>query len=368
MDCPIPGARGTLKADGEGSAGVMLLGEAMGDEEVKDSLPFRPSGQAGSVLERAIRKIGTRREMYSVWNALPCQPPFNKIDKKWLSSAIEWGRESLEEQIDRFKPRCIVALGNTAIRAATGLSGDKLTVSHLAGYVLPGAKSYYPPVVASFHPAYLRRGKMSHMGVLMRTLLIALEVARDSASASTPPYDNPPTGYILAPTEAQALDFSYQVEHQPPEGYLAYDIETYYSTNEEDAEEHDDKAIKSIQFSLAPGTGIFMPWHDSFTEIAKRILSLEGRKVGWNNWRFDDPALRAAGVRICGKIHDLMWMWHHYQPDLPRGLQFACAMQGPEVWRPTHRWPWPWKNLDKVSPAFYGIVDVDCLQWLLTYN
>lgn len=52
-----------------------------------------------------------------------------------------------------------------------------------------------------------------------------------------------------------------------------------------------------------------------------------------------------------------MWAWHHLQPDLPRGLQFAAAQMG---------WPWPWKHLAVASPAFYGIVDVDVLQWMVS--
>ena len=368
-ECPIPNARGVGKSEGTGANGVLILGESLGSDEVEDGgLPYRPHAQAGSVLERAITRIGTRREQYVVFNAVPTQPPGNKIaGTKWESAAIEWGREYVEEIIDRYKPRCILATGAIPIRAASGLCGDKLSVSHLAGYVVPGVKDWYPPVVCTFHPSYLRRGAMSHMSVLMRTLRLAIDVARTGRKAILPPTDNPPAGYILHPTEEQARECLYQVQHQPEKGWLAYDIETHYSTDEEDAEEHAGD-IKSIQFSLTPETGIFMPWREPYIQIAKQALSSNGRKINWNGWRFDDPTLRVNGCEINGQIIDLMWAWHHWQPDLPRKLQFAAAMQGPRIATPSHSWGYPWKHIDRVNPPFYGIVDVDVLQWIVNYE
>jgi hypothetical protein len=198
----------------------------------------------------------------------------------------------------------------------------------------------------------------------MRCLRLALLVARERRQPCIPDYEHPPAGYITMPSEAQAEEFAREAEQH--EGYLAYDIETMFSTNEEDAEERPD-AIRSIQFSLRPNSGIYLPWRDPFSSLAKRILRTRVPKIGWNNWRFDDPLLRNNGCVLEGQILDLMWAWHHSQPDLPRGLQFACAMQGPSIYTPSHSWHWPWKHLDAASPAFYGIVDVDVLQWLVSY-
>jgi uracil-DNA glycosylase family 4 len=376
VGCPVPNARGSCRPEGTGANGVLLLGEALGETEVMEGLPFRPSGQAGAVLERAIRKIGTLREQYVVWNSVPVQPPHNKLSKTpYESAAIEWGREMLEEVIDRYKPRCILALGAIPTRQTTGMCGDKMSISHLCGYVLPPIKPTYPPVVATYHPAYLRRGAMSHMGVLMRSLRLALRVASGQVKVQVPPILDPPTGYVLHPTLEQAEDFLNQVldltfhgGHQPKEGYLAYDIETYYSTDEEEAEEHDAKDIKSIQFSLSPQSGIFMPWREPFISVAKQILSSGSRKVNWNGWRFDDPALRATGCQINGQIIDLMWAWHHWQPDLPRKLQFAAAHMGPRIHEPSHSWAYPWKHISAQNERFYGIVDVDVLQWMVNYQ
>lgn len=362
MNCPVPGARGSMRPEGRGSCGVMILGEAMGDQEYEEGLPFRPSAPAGSVLERAIRKIGADREMFVVWNVLPVQPPANYISPAWEAEAIEWGRELLLEQIQHYRPRCILALGNVAVRAATGLSGDKLGVSHLSGYLLSPFQADMPPVVPCFHPSFLRRGAMGLFGVLLRCLKLAYKVAKDRLQPITPTV---PTGYQLYPNEAQAREFLR--EASASKGLLAYDIETAYSNSEEDAEERPD-AIRSVQFSLSPGTGIYMPFRPPYIDVVRELLALGSPKLSWNGWRFDAPLLADNACPVRGVEHDLMWAWHHAQPDLPRGLQFAAAMQGPDIWNPTHSWPFPWKHLDKADPQFYGIVDVDVLQWMISYE
>lgn len=367
-ECPIPGAMGLQEPSGRGTSRVLIVGEAMGEQELEHGCGFYEGAPAGAVLERAIRRISCQRDMFVMYNAIPTHPPKNAIPDKLEGPAIAWGRPYLDKVIAEYQPRCILSLGNVALRATTGLSGRKLGVTHLSGYVLP---SMWPdiPVVPCFHPSFLRRGKMSRLGVLMRCLRLAILVARTQRQAATPPVEAPPRGYILNPTETQTEDFTYAVKHindLSTTGVLAYDIETPYSTDEEEAEEQVG-AITSIQFSLAPQSGIYMPWREPFITKAKQMLASPCRKVNWNGWRFDDPRLREAACAINGEVIDLMWAWHHAQPDLPRGLQFAGAMQGPSIVQPSYSWPWPWKHLDNFSPQFYGIVDVDILQWLVSY-
>jgi len=352
-DCPIPGAWGSLKPEGTGTNGVMILGEAMGEEEAKDSLPFRPHAQAGSVLERAIRRAGFQREQFVLWNVVPTHPPKDYlVGAPYEQAAIEWGQQALLETVARYKPRVILALGAIATRTATGLQGRKLGISNLAGYLLPGRLEGIP-VIASFHPSYLRRGKMSHFGLLMNCIKFAVRAARNGLRPTEPPLYNPPAGYILHPTEFQAGTFADECEKH--DGPIAYDIETAYSVDEETAEE-EEGAITSIQFSIAKGTGIYLPYREPYIQLAGRILSNSKPKLNWNGWRFDNPVLRGNGLDIKGDNLDMMWLWHQLQPDLPRGLQFAAGQMG---------WPWPWKHLSDANKEFYGIVDVDVLQTLI---
>lgn len=353
--CPIPGATGFQKPSGTGSSGVLILGEAMGTEEAKESRGFVEWAQAGAVLTRAIKRAGLDREQFVFWNVVPTQPPNNWLEgAPWEHAAIEWGRPLLEGILQQYRPRCILALGNVATRATTGLAGAKLGVSYLSGFLLP---SLYEgiPVVPCFHPSYLRQGAMSHLGILMRAIKLSVRVARERRQPLLPSIDSPPPGYILRPTEATALEFEREAEKAR---YIAFDIETPYSADESSAEEYDGlkRSVLSVQFSLGSRTGIFMPWREPFIPIAKRILANGRPKLSWNGWRFDEPVLAGHGAPVVGENHDLMWAWHHLQPDIPRGLQFASAQCD---------WPWPWKHLDNSNPQFYGIVDVDVLQYMV---
>jgi uracil-DNA glycosylase len=337
---------------GSGSNGVMIVGEAPGEQEADTGVPFCPWAPAGSVLERAIKRCGMDREQFVIVNTVPWRPPKNWLEgAPWEHEAVEVGRAHLEEAINRFRPRCILALGNVATRATTGLAGEKLGVGSLTGFLLPGR---YVPVVPCFHPSFLRRGAMSRFGVMMRCIKLAVAAVKGGMQPMVALADDPPPGYILHPTEAQAEEFARDSEKAR---YIAYDIETPYSTEEDSAEEAEgEQRIESIQFSTTAGGGIFFPWRSPFDEIARRILHGNNSKLGWNNWRFDDPVLLANGAHIGGESHDLMWAWHHLQPDLPRGLQFAAAQ---------NNWPFAWKHLSASAPEFYGIVDVDVLQFLV---
>jgi uracil-DNA glycosylase family 4 len=342
-----------VQPQGTGANGVLILGEAPGEKEDWIGYPFYEGAPAGAVLERAIRRVGTERQSFVLTNTVPYRPPNNWLEgAPWRHEAVAVTEPILAATIDKFKPRAILALGGVATVATTGLAGDKLGVSSLTGFVMPSR--YNIPVVPCFHPAYLRRGKMSHLGVLMRCIKLAIAVAKGDVLLVEPPTENPPLGWTMWPEEADALAFEKEVADAR---YLAYDIETPWSTEEDSAEEAEgEQRIESIQFASRYGRAIFFPWRDPFIAPAKRLLNSNVSKLSWNGWRFDDPVLRANGCDIRGSSHDLMWAWHHLWPDLPRGLQFAAAQQG---------WAWPWKHLSNLNERFYGLVDVDVLQWMV---
>lgn len=372
--CPIPDARGTQRPVGLCTNGVMLLGEAMGDREREEGYGFVEDAPAGSVLERAINRAGFRREQFLVWNVCPTQPPRNFLEgAPYEAEAIAWGLEFLPPLIEQYKPRVILALGNVALKATTGLNG----ISEARGYPLPSR--FGIPVIGALHPAFLRRGAMSHLGVLMHDIRFAVALAavythststvpvefwspvrwrqvRYDISLPLRPLNEPdvPSGYILYPSESEARDFLRQAESQP-DCLIAYDIETPYShdTKEDETDELGESEILSVQFSMAPESGIFLPFREPFIEVARTILSLGNPKVGANNWRFDDPRLLSKDIRVSGTRHDLRWAWKHFQPDLSAGLQFITSFYAPELG--------PWKHLDKSHPQFYGIRDCDAV-------
>jgi uracil-DNA glycosylase family 4 len=373
IECPLPNFTGGLAPEGLCTNGVMLLGEAMGRWEVEDSLPFRPSAPAGSVLERAIRRCGFRREQFVLWNVVPAHPPNDHLEgAPYEAEATAWGMDILPSVLDAYRPRVILALGNVALRAVTGLSG----ILESRGYPVPSR--YGIPAIGALHPSFLRRGAMAYLGALMHDIRFAVALAavythtpnttvefwspvlwrtvKYNIARPLAPLNEPaiPPGYVCYPDEAAAREFAHSVACHP-EWLVAYDIETprSHKAGEESSDEPDESPILSIQFSVAPHTGIFMPWRPPFIEIARAILATPNAKIGANNWRFDDPRLAVEHTPIMGTRHDLRWTFKHFQPDLSVGLQAITSYYAPDLQ--------PWKHLAASHPQFYGIRDCDAV-------
>src|SRR5690606_39410898 len=58
--------------------GVLLLGEALGEEEAKEGRPF--VGKAGFMLTRLLQWAGLDRSDFAIANSVWCRPPSNKLD------------------------------------------------------------------------------------------------------------------------------------------------------------------------------------------------------------------------------------------------------------------------------------------------
>ena len=352
--------------EGTGANGVMLVGEASGEHEQRDQLPFRPYAPAGGVLERTFRRMGVDRQSFSITNVLRCRPRNNWLEgAPWEFSAINHCRPNLGSAIADRRPRAIVALGGTAVRRLTGLAGEALGVSHLAGYVLPleDAQLGQIPVIPNFHPAFLRRGKASHQGVFARILQRAIHVAAgrdrewmwgvDPEDRST----HGPLNYLTRTSDFDVRDYIARLRSRP-DAVVSYDLETAESTSlDEDAREgFADTAIRLAQFCFEPRTAIALDWQTQW-EAARAILELGHVKCGHNVWLFDNKVLRANDVRVTGTCHDTLQMFHHWQPDLPAHLQFAASFV---------QFPFPWKHLAATDIEFYGCCDVDATLRLYT--
>lgn len=129
---------------------LMVIGEAPGQHEDESGIPF--VGPSGEILNECIRKAGSSRSAVYVTNVVKYRPPFNDLEKLNLigvdlNQQIE---ELWDKEIRVFKPKCILAVGDTALEATTGLKG----ILNYRGSILT-AKDGVTKVVPTVHPAAL---------------------------------------------------------------------------------------------------------------------------------------------------------------------------------------------------------------------
>ena len=370
--------------EGTGANGIMFVGEASGEFEAREQLPFRPAAPAGSVLERILRRMGLDRQSFSITNIVRCRPRLNWLEESpWEFQAINHCRTNLENAIAERKPRVIVALGGVAERELTGFVGKQLGISHLAGYVLPLASGKYEtvdergraipiadirriPIIGDFHPAYLRRGKASHQGYFSRVLQRAINISKGTDrnwmwdiepndESSWRRYFN----WHLHPGVDDVVDF-YNYCRNNQNLWIAVDFETAESQDlDEDARVgFQDTQIIQAQFAVMRGGSpwcIAMPYEDPFNAFIIALLHLPNPKFGHNFWVFDHRVAQASAAREGwiyappSRVHDTLQMFHHWQPDLPAHLQFASSFIN---------FPFPWKHLATANLPFYGCADV----------
>ena len=136
----------TVFGSGNKQADWMLVGEAPGQHEDEQGLPF--VGNAGLLLTEMLRAIGLTREEVFITNILKCRPPNNRDPH---ADEVESCNDYLQRQQALIKPKIILAIGRIA--AQTLLKTDE-PLARLRGKVHAFNNT---PVVVVYHPAYLLR-------------------------------------------------------------------------------------------------------------------------------------------------------------------------------------------------------------------
>jgi len=145
-------------ADGNPKARVMLVGEAPGEDEDRQGLPF--VGASGRLLDRMFRCIGLDRKAEDpakavyISNILPWRPPGNRSP---TTAEIAACQPFIERHIELVAPDFLVLLGGTAAKAILARSEG---ITRLHGrwfdYAPPGTARVIP-ALPLYHPAYLLR-------------------------------------------------------------------------------------------------------------------------------------------------------------------------------------------------------------------
>mgnify|MGYP005850455573 FL=1 len=131
---------------GNPHAELVFVGEAPGEEEDKQGIPF--VGRAGQLLTKIINAMGFDRNDVYIMNVLKCRPPNNRDP---LPDEVANCNDFFLRQLKLLKPKVIVALGKHA--AQTLLKTD-IPISKLRGTLY----DYHGiPLMPTFHPSFLLR-------------------------------------------------------------------------------------------------------------------------------------------------------------------------------------------------------------------
>ncbi len=132
--------------DGTAAAGLMFIGEAPGESEDLQGIPF--VGKAGQLLTKIIEAIGLNRQEVYIANICKCRPPNNRLP---LPEEVQACLPYLMRQIEIIRPAIIVTLGNlstqTMLQTMTG-------ITKLRGHFVDWNGALVMP---TFHPSYLLR-------------------------------------------------------------------------------------------------------------------------------------------------------------------------------------------------------------------
>ena len=133
--------------DGNLDSKVMFIGEAPGEEEDKQGLPF--VGRAGQLLTKMLAAINLTREDVYIANIVKCRPPLNRIP---LPPEIQTCYPYLTKQLQIIHPLLIVTLGAPATQT---LLKTKSSITQMRGKFYQYEQDIH--VLPTFHPAFLLR-------------------------------------------------------------------------------------------------------------------------------------------------------------------------------------------------------------------
>lgn len=350
--------------DGDMTAGVAVVAEALGKEEEAEGKAL--VGPSGHTLFQQLKRVGLERNQFKLLNVLSCRPPDNKLlGMPWYPACVQHCAPILDANLAAAREQVlrqgqtfvIVTLGNVAFERVLGF--DKRRDAKLLKedfYAYPfWSERYKAWVLNAPHPAYLVRGSTHLWPVVHFVFNRAVEIAAKGLTLDEPSYvlDPSPDGF------ARWAEGCLITLKQHPERPLSYDIETPYKVknkNEEDLgkEEDADHTIIRISFSyeIEPGQThtVSVRWSPEYLAVIEDLFAKAKFVLGWNSDQYDYPRV-SRHVKVAGLGLDGMVAWHILNSSLPMGLGFVTPFYVQNTGM--------WKHLSDDAPAYYNAKDAD---------
>ena len=291
-----------MKPTGKGHKGILIVGEAPGEDEDKQGRQF--VGRTGRELRNvlAVNAIDPDKDCWFT-NALICRPPNNKIPKLTMIGNC---RPNLMNTIEELQPKVILLLGAKSVRSLIGhlMVDEKRTgIRQWAGWQIP-CRRPNAWICPTFHPSYiLREEKRNYYPVLRR---MWEQHIRTAVRLKERPWKKVPDYAGQVVCEKSHRGAALLVKMLCFEGNtLAFDFETNML-------KPDSKRSRIVSCSVSDGhTTVAYPWHGKAIEYTLKMLRAKNiRKVGYN-LKFEDRWVRAKyGFGVRNWLHDGMNVAH----------------------------------------------------------
>jgi DNA polymerase len=149
-------ATNTVFCDGNPQSKIMVIGEAPGNHEDLQGIPF--CGDSGNMLNEMLMSINLKRENdFYLTNVIFWRPPGNR---RPTDEELAICRPFVERHIALFAPKIIILVGSTAMSAILGL---KDPITKIRGEILDYQADFLTSpskIFTIFHPSFLMRQPM----------------------------------------------------------------------------------------------------------------------------------------------------------------------------------------------------------------
>jgi len=308
-----------IRPSGPMDAKIMLVGEAAGETEEREGVPF--VGSAGRILDGLLRDAGIVRETCYITNVMLERPEGNNFGhfyedkgRSKPTNALQEGIRRLHDEIKQVNPCVVVALGEEALRALT----DKRGIGNWRGSVIAGLTGH--KVIPTYHPAAILREWDFRPAALMDMQRVRGECTTHAIRSTERRLE------ILRDFDQVIATLDIMKENK----YVAFDIET------------ESGQITAISFapSSRPHWAICIPfWFGASgslwpkeQEVAiwdkiREVLTDDGCGKIAHNGMYDIEFIdRTMGFHVRPLAFDTMLGMHCLYLELPKSLAFAVSI------------------------------------------
>ncbi len=167
-------ATNTVFCDGNADSKIMVIGEAPGNHEDLQGIPF--CGDSGKLLDEMFKSISLDRTKFYITNVIFWRPPGNR---RPTDEELAICRPFVERHIQLVDPKLIVLVGSTSMAAILDIHDP---VTGVRGKVIDFAPNFMKRKIKTFvifHPSYLMRQSSKKKIAWGDMLRIEKELAKD---------------------------------------------------------------------------------------------------------------------------------------------------------------------------------------------